>query len=157
MKLLILVVVVLAIAGTLLAAAKKGGGKASEKPKARKPMLTKNEQPMYFRLQEALPEHQVLAQVAFSALLTATQRAARSTFNRKVADFVICTKAFEVVAVVELDDSSHKGKEEADRKREGLLTEAGYRVLRYRRTPDIEQIRKDITEAPRIDSLRGQA
>lgn len=138
------VVVLVVVAGLLLAAVKgKKAGKATEAPKARKP-LTKHEQPTYFRLAEALPEHIVLAQVAFSSLLTANQRAARSTFDRKVADFVICTPAFEVVAVVELDDGSHKGKEAADAARDAMLKGAGYRVLRYPRTPDIERVRKDI-------------
>lgn len=161
MKILILLVVALAVVGALLGTSKKGRS-ATEKPKARAP-LTKNEQPMYFRLKEALPEYEILAQVAFSALITAKQRAVRSTFDRKVADFVVCSRAFHVLAVVELDDSSHKGKEAADHARDALLTSAGYKVLRYKRVPDIDQIRKDIQPispitaeartAPAIDSV----
>ncbi|MCX7220399.1 MAG: hypothetical protein NTY70_16170 [Burkholderiales bacterium] len=45
--------------------------------------LTKNEQPMFFRLVEAFPDQIVLAQVAFSALVTTKERAARNTFDRK--------------------------------------------------------------------------
>jgi very-short-patch-repair endonuclease len=124
----------------------------AEKPRARQP-VTKNEQPMYFRLVEAFPEHVVLAQVSFSALLTARTTATRNTFDRKTADFVLCTKAFEVLAVIELDDASHKGREANDRKRDRLLTDAGYRVLRYKTTPDREVIRAAITAitAPTTD------
>lgn len=110
----------------------------------KKPPLTKNEQPMYFRLVAAFPEHLILAQVAFSALLTAQGRATRNRFDRKVADFVLCSKAFEVIAVIELDDSSHNGREKEDEEREKLLTNAGYRVIRYRKVPDLEKLKNDV-------------
>ena len=64
-------------------------------------------------------------------------------FNRKVADFVVLDKQFNVVAIVELDDASHKDKEEKDADRDALIAEAGYRVIRYKRTPDLEQVQKD--------------
>ena len=55
-----------------------------------------------------------------SALLTASDKAIRNTFGRKVADLVVCTKGLRVTAVVELDDSSHKGPEAEDAEREGV-------------------------------------
>jgi very-short-patch-repair endonuclease len=106
--------------------------------------LTKNEQPMFFRLVEAFPNQIVLAQVAFSALVTTKERAARNTFDRKVADFVICNKAFEVKAVIELDDASHKGRELQDEKRIASLLQAGHKVLRYKTVPNIETLQKDL-------------
>ncbi|AZP12368.1 DUF2726 domain-containing protein [Undibacterium parvum] len=106
--------------------------------------LTKNEQPMFFRLVEAFPDQIVLAQVAFSALVTTKERAARNTFDRKVADFVICNKAFEVQAVIELDDASHKGRELQDEKRIASLLQAGHKVLRYKTVPNIETLQKDL-------------
>lgn len=117
-----------------------GGAKASakaERPK-KKPALTEREQAMYWRLREVLSErtHVVLAQVSFSALLASRQQATRNTFNRKTADFVVFTKAFEVVAVIELDDASHRGREKEDGARESLLTNAGYRVIRFKNVPD---------------------
>jgi very-short-patch-repair endonuclease len=132
-----------------LAMAKRGGTGNSEIK--RKAVLTANEQPMYFRLTEALPEHVVLAQVSFSALLKTRLQKTRNTFDRKTADFVICDKAFNVLAVVELDDSSHKGREQADAARDRLLSNAGLKVIRYKRVPNIETVRKDIaatTAAP---------
>lgn len=124
----------------------KGNKKKAEKlPIRAKAVLTPNEQPMYFRMVEAMPEYIVLAQVAFSALLTTKSQTTRNTFDRKVCDFVICTKAFNVLAIVELDDASHKGREKEDTAREALLTEAGYKVLRYKRTPSAETIRMDLT------------
>jgi very-short-patch-repair endonuclease len=99
---------------------------------------------MYFQLTQAFPSGVVLAQVAFSALITSKDRATRNRFDRKVADFVICTKAFQVAAVIELDDSSHRGREVQDSKRDRLLESAGYRVLRYKTIPDIDKLRIDV-------------
>ncbi|CAN5906963.1 hypothetical protein BH11PSE12_BH11PSE12_17230 [soil metagenome] len=111
---------------------------------------------MFFRLVESLPENIVLAQVAFSALLKTTEQTTRNKFDRKVADFVICNKAFEVIAIIELDDSSHKGKEEQDAERDSLLINAGYKVIRYKKTPDISIVKKDIYDItiPKTDTSK---
>jgi very-short-patch-repair endonuclease len=85
----------------------------------------------------------VLPQVSFGALLTARTRAARSSFSRKIADFVVCDRAFKVVAVIELGDKSRKGKSQEDSERDVLLMDAGYRVLRYQRVPDIDRVEAD--------------
>lgn len=145
-----LVLGILAVVALLLQARnKKSSRGSSEAPKARPP-LTEREQAMFFRLQEALPDHIVLAQVAMSAVLTAATQAARNRFDRKVIDFVVCSKAFEVVAIVELDDSSHKGKEAADDRRDKLLKGAGYRSVRLQDIPPSERIRTAVllTERP---------
>jgi very-short-patch-repair endonuclease len=113
-----------------------------DKPKARPP-LTVREQAMYNRLVQTLPDLVVLPQVSFGALLTARTRAARSSFSRKIADFVVCDRAFKVVAVIELGDKSRKGKSQEDSERDVLLMDAGYRVLRYQRVPDIDPVEAD--------------
>ncbi|SDE95664.1 Protein of unknown function [Variovorax sp. CF079] len=121
----------------------RGRGR-EEAPRAMWP-LTRNEQSMYFRLQGALPDLIVLSQVSFGALLSARSTAVRNTFDRKRADFVICEKSFKVVAIVELDDSSHDGKRARDDKRDAQLKNAGYRVLRYRGIPDIDRVQSDFS------------
>lgn len=113
-----------------------------DKPKARPP-LTAREQAMYNRLVQTLPDLLVLPQVSFGALLTARTRAARSSFSRKIADFVVCDRSFKVVAVVALGDKNGKGKSQRDSDRDALLVEAGYRVLRYPRVPDIGRVEAD--------------
>ena len=120
--------------------------RGSEVPRATWP-LTRNEQAMYFRLQGALPDIIVLSQVSFGAVLSARSMAVRNTFNGRRADFVICEKSFKVVAIVELDDSSHDGNEARDEKRDAQLKNAGYRVLRYRGIPNIDRVQADF--APR--------
>lgn len=123
---------------------RKLGQTPKEIPRRRGP-VSKHEQPMYFRLRDTFPEHVVLAQVAFSALLTARHRRTRNTFDRKVADFVLCTKAFEVLAVIELDDLSHRDRMEQDAARDLLLTNAGYSVLRFKQVPDPDELRAKVS------------
>ncbi|MCO5356445.1 DUF2726 domain-containing protein [Acidovorax kalamii] len=152
LSVLLLVVVGLAF---VTASKKNKGGGTGERPRRKAP-LTDREQAMFNRLVQALPERVVLAQVSFSALLTARAYAVRNTFDRKVADFVICDAAFQVIAVVELDDSSHKGRAKEDAARDALLTDAGYRVVRYPRVPDIEQVKADFA-APVVPKAEAGA
>lgn len=71
-----------------------------------KPLITAFEQKMFVRLNEALPEHHILAQVAFSALITSDNFKIRQQFNRKVTDFVVLNRDMKVIAIIELDDRS---------------------------------------------------
>ena len=59
-----------------------------------------------------------------------------------------------MIAVVELDDSSHKGRAKEDGARDALLTDAGYRVVRYPRVPDIEQVKADFAPpaVPKVEA-----
>jgi len=144
----IFIVVIVALwALKMFLAIKEGKAKANqverEKPQ-RKAVLTPNEQAMYNRLNQALPDLIVLAQVSFGALLNAKNQTTRNTFDRKIADFVVCDRAFQVLAVIELDDSSHKGKEVQDASRDSMLTQTGYRVVRYQQIPDIDQVQRDL-------------
>lgn len=144
----LLIVMALGFLALLVLARLMPRGKGpNEVPRATWP-LTRNEQAMYFRLQGALPDLIVLSQVSFGALLSASSMAVRNTFDRKRADFVICEKSFKVVAIVELDDSSHDGKKARDEKRDAQLKTAGYRVLRYRGIPDIDRAQKDFAPPP---------
>ncbi|MDQ9949739.1 MULTISPECIES: DUF2726 domain-containing protein [Acinetobacter] len=142
----LIAIMILAILNVL----KKGESKnrnAKRNPIKGKRIITMNEQPTFMKLKEALPEYIILAQVAFSAFMTAQGYATRNLFNRKVADFVVLDKAFNIVAIVELDDSSHKGKENLDAERDALIQEAGFKVIRYKRTPELAQIHSDFNIA----------
>lgn len=109
--------------------------------------LTPREQDMYLKLMTAAPNHIVLAQVAFSALVTTTSKTTRNRFDKKVADFVLCDNKFKVLAVIELDDTSHKGKEHDDVQRDAMLKNAGYKTLRYRNIPETSTLRTDLTKS----------
>lgn len=153
---IIILIIVFTIIILVLGNTNKPKKASMRSPIKGKRVLTMNEQPTFLRLREALPEHIILAQVAFSAFMTAQGYATRNLFNRKVADFVVLDKQFNIVAVVELDDSSHRGKEDKDAHRDSLIVEAGYRIIRYARTPDIEQIKQDfgvsVVEATTIET-----
>lgn len=142
--LLLALIVVAAIA--MKGKEKPKNEKAERDLRPRRP-LTEYEEKMFFRLRETFPQHIVLAQVAFSALLDTKQRSTRGTFSQKVTDFVLCDRGLNVVAVIELDDSSHKNREEQDAKREELLTAAGYRVIRYGRIPEAAKLLEDFSPA----------
>jgi very-short-patch-repair endonuclease len=136
---------VLVVVFVFAAAMLRGAGRRRAAGDVRaKKLLTEREQAMFHRLQQAFPNEVVLSQVAFSALLTAKDMPTRATFNRKVADFVVATKAFEVLAVIELDDSSHKGREGVDGKRDALLEKGGYRVLRFKNVPDADAVQRAV-------------
>lgn len=111
--------------------------------KKKRNLLTDREQAMFNRLHVALPEYRVLAQVSFGALLWTKNQFDRTYFNKKIADFVVCDKSFRVLAVVELDDATHKNKVEEDVKRDAMLQMAGYKTLRYPNVPDIDQVIED--------------
>jgi very-short-patch-repair endonuclease len=133
---LVLVIMILA----RVTQAKKPATRSLIKAKA---ILTMQEQPTFLRLKEALPEHFILAQVAFSAFMTARGYATRNLFNRKVADFVVLDSQFKLIAVVELDDASHRNQAARDASRDALLAEAGLSVIRYAQTPALSKIRAD--------------
>lgn len=143
----VLIAVVLFVLAVIAAATQKGGVGLSEKPRRRWP-LSKNEAAMYHRLLQALPDKVVFAQMSFGALLTARGRATRNRFDRKIADFVVCDKALQVLAIIELDDGSHRGKEGRDAARDKLLKDAGYRVIRYPRIPNAEKVQSDFAPVP---------
>lgn len=109
-----------------------------------KRVITAFEAKMFTRLKQSFPEYDVLAQVAFSALITHTDIKIRAKFNRKVTDFVLLDRRTNVIAIIELDDPSHIGKEKEDAERDEMLFAAGYIVYRYTEIPSVQTLRKDI-------------
>jgi hypothetical protein len=141
---LLAVLITALIAGVAI---KLQGGKKARGRFGKRALATANEQGMFWRLVECFPqpEHVVLMQVSFGALLTAKEGASRYSFSQKRADFVLTDKSFKVLAVIELDDSSHKGQEDRDAQRDAMLIQAGYKVMRYARIPDAMKLKSDIT------------
>lgn len=141
---LVLIALVIVVSLLKIALARMGGAKF----KLKTSLLRVPEQDMYRRLVAALPEHVVLAQVAFSQMLTVEGGSRDKNFRKfgtarqKVADFVICDKSFKVVAVVELDDSTHSSAK--DEKRDEIIREAGSKTIRWRATkqPGPDEIRR---------------
>jgi hypothetical protein len=121
-----------------------------------RPFLTGNEREFLGRLERALPEARIHAQVAMGALLRPThrpkgrkgearQRAVRARFDRKICDYVVeDRRTGAVIAVVELDDRTHVAAR--DRARDAMMARAGYRTVRWdsRAKPDAAGIRARI-------------
>jgi very-short-patch-repair endonuclease len=62
------------------------------------------------------------------------------------ADFVLLNKSYLPVVVIELDDSSHRGRESKDARRDSYVKEAGIAVLRYPGHPTLEQLKSDLLQ-----------
>jgi very-short-patch-repair endonuclease len=159
MKLLPLLPVLLVLLALAAVVAQRLRGGARRGPVTFKatPLMSAREQAMYWRLKETFPTSIVLAQVAFSALVTSELRH-RDYFDRKVADFVLCDPSLKVQFVIELDDASRKGRERADAAREKILTRAGYKLLRFANVPGQDDlkayIRAQVPEETRGTSSR---
>jgi len=150
MTFLLIVIAVLVMAGGAAYATgrfKVGSKQAAAIPARRRP-LGKREQQMYLRLREAVPEQVVLAQVAFSSLLMARDRALRHSFRGKVADFVVCSRNFEVIGIIQLSEDGQRGRKDADNDQDTLLTSSGYKVIRYAEVPDAFTLKEDIAKLP---------
>jgi len=135
--------------------------KASDWPLRARAPLSRPEQVLYWRLCEAFPDHIVLAQVAIAQLLEVEKVPnRRSVFNRYrqlVADFVVCTRAFGVIAVIELDDLSHQnsGRADADARKSAALAAGGILLLRFnvRSIPTAGELRSQLANSavPGVD------
>lgn len=143
------------IAALLLAAAVLGLVLARKRPPAfrvvKRAFLTENEKEFLTRLEQAFPEHRVMAQVCMGALMAPDVRGGsaeylsiRGRFAQKVVDFVILDDALEVIALVELDDRTHSL--EKDAARDAMTAAAGYVTLRYRSRdkPEAKAIRAEL-------------
>ncbi|TBR14986.1 DUF2726 domain-containing protein [Rugosibacter aromaticivorans] len=66
--------------------------------------------------------------------------------QQKELDYLVCLKDFTIVAVIELDDSSHarEDRQKSDADKDIALLGAGYKIIRWsaQSLPDIEMIRK---------------
>lgn len=143
----LLILAMVLIAGVaLLAARKRSSSVAQAGTFIKRTVATANEQAMYWRLASVFPApaHIVLAQVSFGALLTAKAGASQNSFSQKIADFVLLDKSFKVIAIIELDDSSHRGRESKDGGRDAMLALAGYKILRYKGVPQPEKLLRDL-------------
>lgn len=134
------VVLVVAVLASILRAAFQRLPAFWHRPAYRaRPLMTANELEFFARLEEALPDYKIFSQVAMSGLLDVSLPSthpeywrARSAFDRKRIDYVVCTRTGEhLIAVVELDDRSHDSKRRQDAARDEMLASAGIRTVRF--------------------------
>ncbi|WP_018985517.1 DUF2726 domain-containing protein [Methylophilus methylotrophus] len=118
--------------------------------------LSQPEQILYFRLIEALPDKIVLAQVQLSRFLGVKKgfdyQSWINRVNRMSADFVICNKDSSVLAVIELDDSTHESssRQLQDQKKNQVLASANIKLIRWhvKSIPDVENIKTELITPP---------
>jgi Protein of unknown function (DUF2726) len=106
-------------------------------PVAAKNLLTERERSLYQRLLSLYPEHKIFVQVALSQLIDVPEShperiSVRNRFSQLVADFVLCRSDLSVIAIIELDDPSHKraDRQYADARKNKALANAGLRLIR---------------------------
>lgn len=112
-----------------------------------RPLMTERERRVIQLIEAARPDCRVHAQVAMAALVDAPKSidpkrrtAMRNRFDRKIVDYVLEDRATgKVVAIIELDDRTHKATK--DRARDAMTESAGYRTLRL---PAGERINVDV-------------
>lgn len=159
----VLIVIIAILVGIFKSKSKAPEGESREAwPYFPKPTMSRPEQVLYFRLVRALPEQIVLAQVQLSRILGVKKGYSfkywYNRINRMSADFVVCNKDSRVVAVIELDDSSHERDDRkiADAKKNRVLTSAGIRIVRWQANalPDEHTI-KAILAPNRLEPTSG--
>jgi Protein of unknown function (DUF2726) len=106
-------------------------------PVAARKLLSDRERSLYQRLLSLYPHHKIFVQVALSQLIQVDRnhperKSIRARYKQLVADFVLCRCDLSVVAVIELDDSSHESpvRQGADARKNKALADAGIRLVR---------------------------
>lgn len=154
--LLLVLVMIIVIVGLLKVKSQDISGGHDIWPFYAKKPLSPAEQILYFRLVEALPDYIVLAQVQLSRFLGVKKghnyQSWSNRINRMSADFVICKKDASIVAVIELDDSTHQklNRQVADNKKDKALEAAEIKVVRWqaKSIPDLSEIKAAFIAQP---------
>jgi Uncharacterized protein conserved in bacteria len=118
------------------------------------PLMTEAEINFFIKLQMAFPGYFIFPQIGGSALVGIESKpfnryhffSALNWIDTARVDFTLCDPQCRVVALIELDDSSHDDRKERDEARDYIYRCAGYRLFRFdcRRMPDSERIRATI-------------
>lgn len=106
-------------------------------------IFSNSQQLIFHRLCELLPDATILSHVSFNSLLTTKYLHTRDKYQNMVADFVILNQNLQVQAIVSFDEGSSFKRVQKDLHETSLLEMAGYRVVRYNRIPDDQQLRHD--------------
>lgn len=152
----ILILGIVAIAVGLFIGRRRRSREFSDRwPLYAKRLLNEREQVMYHRLRQTFSNHIVLTQVSMSQLVgveraAPERQALANRFRQLTADFVLCTPAFQPLAVIELDGLSHDEprRQDADKRKERAVRSAGLHFLRVnaRSIPDAEQLYRLLPE-----------
>lgn len=152
----LLLVVMLIVATAAIWFNRQTGGRGIFSVYEPKRVITKHELVMLQKLIRTASAHghyHVCPQVSMGALIdvkrfvTGKERLrARNRFQQKICDFVIIDASGTARLVVELDDWSHRGRENQDKMRDTLLASAGVPTLRIANAKSIssDQLYSDL-------------
>lgn len=140
---------ILCILMFLVTRAKKEKKSVDTWPLYPKKPISEAEQIFFYRLQKALPDNLILAQVQLSRFIGVKKgfdfHEWNNRINRMSIDFLVCRKDATIMAAIELDDSSHEKPEsqKRDEKKNRVMKDAGIRLIRchVRQMPDEVTIR----------------
>ena len=144
MKDMIGIILVLFILGVLIITYLKHRPPEGIWPYGSRKVLADTEQVLFHRLVSALPDYLVLTQVRLSRVLEVKKGKGirvnewNNRINGLSLDFVICSKDFSVLTVIELGDKAHIRKKHIndDKRKNKALADAGIRLIRW----DVESI-----------------
>lgn len=151
--------IIVCIAALLLASLSRGPVQGDLWPLEAKPILTDRERVLFDRLLVAFPSCRIFPQVALSQLMvlkpgTRNWQSIQNQYFRLVADFVVCNADLQVVAVIELDDGTHRQarRAAADARKTKALRSAGLHLCRLSEgtLPSIEELRVLIPSAGQL-------
>jgi very-short-patch-repair endonuclease len=108
--------------------------------------LSKREQDFFMLARECVPDCIILAQVDIKQILklkNGNRWRYMNELGRLSIDFVILSKDFELIACIELDDSSHDRPKAKinDEKKERYLRQTGTALIRFRKMPVREELK----------------
>jgi hypothetical protein len=117
-------------------------------------LMSEAEISFFIKLQKAFPGYFIFPQVGAGGLIGIHSQpfnkdhffSAINWIDSARIDFTLCDAQGTVVALIELDDSSHDDKQGRDEARNYIYRKAGYQLFRFdcRRMPDVAQIRETI-------------
>lgn len=116
-------------------------------------LLNDSEKDLYARLQEAMPNMQIFAQVGVAqlALLRGRQEAQRlSQMAGRGVDFVVCDQEFAIIAAIELSwPTAGENVNTAEKEKRQALQSLGIPLIVFRPNslPDAEVISREIADA----------
>lgn len=121
-------------------------------------VLTNPERRAYSMLSNALPDYTILAQVPVSRFIRVPTRNSYTEWMRRVgqlcADLVVCDKASQVIAVVEIRQPAPREGDRSRRRHERMdrvLRKAGIRVLEWNEEalPHPDTVREQVLPTPK--------
>lgn len=113
----------------------------------KKKPLSERERETLKQLRESLPEYEIHANMRLADAIKADWKQFRYIKGFHL-DFVICNQSGDIVAAVELDDSTHDNRktQERDAKKNKWLSDTGIKLIRIREPREAIGIRRLIDE-----------